>query len=423
MTRMSDLPSGVTRTIPPPGPRPDAPDSAAAWRRLAVGLLLATIGGIGLWSTVVVLPTIQDEFGVSRGGASLPFAMTLLGFAVGGVFMGRMADRFGLVPPLLFGAMMLGVGYTLASLAQSYWQFLAIQCLLIGMLGSSVTFGPLVADITHWFVRRRGIAVAIVASGNYLSGTIWPPVLQFGIEAVGWRQTHLFVGLFVVVTLIPLALLMRRKGGRSAERRPASAPAPHASPAPLPVLQGFLIIAGLACCVAMAMPQVHMIAYCLDLGYSAASGAEMLSIMLGLGVVSRLISGLLADHIGGLGTLLIGSSLQCLALMFYLPFDGLVSLYLVAALFGLAQGGIVPSYALVVRDYFPANQAATRVTIVLMATVAGMALGGWLSGVIFDLTGSYQMAFINGIAWNLVNMSIAGWLLISRMGPGVRAPA
>ena len=420
---MSTLPSGIVKKIPPPGPRPDEPDSAAAWRRLVVALLLATIGGIGLWSTVVVLPTIQDEFGVGRGGAALPFAVTLMGFAIGGVFMGRLSDRFGIVLPLIIGASVLGTGYVLASFVQSYWQFLAVQCLLIGMLGSSVTFGPLVADITHWFVRRRGIAVAILASGNYLSGAIWPPILQFGIEAVGWRQTHLYVGLFVVVAMLPLVLLMRRKGGRSARMAASVAPALHPSPVPLPMLQVFLIVAGLACCVAMAMPQVHMIAYCLDLGYGAASGAEMLSIMLGLGVVSRLISGLLADRIGGLGTLLLGSSLQCLALMFYLPFDGLVTLYLVAALFGLSQGGIVPSYALIVRDYFPANQAATRVTIVLMATVAGMALGGWLSGVIFDLTGSYQMAFINGIAWNLVNMFIAGWLMISRMQPGLRVPA
>ncbi|MEM8687579.1 MAG: MFS transporter [Pseudomonadota bacterium] len=381
---------------------------------------MATIGGTGLWSSVVVLPVIQEEFGVNRGGASLPFTLTLAGFAFGGILMGRLADRVGIVIPVILGAVLLGAGYVLASYAQSYWQFLAIQCVLIGMLGSSVTFGPLVADITHWFVRRRGIAVAIVASGNYLAGALWPPVLQYGIDTVGWRQTHLLVGLFVVVTMIPLALLLIRKSSPRAHASAAHSQALHPSPAPLPVLQVLLITAGVACCVAMAMPQVHMVAYCVDLGYGAASGAELLSIMLGLGVVSRLISGLVADKIGGLATLLIGSSLQCLALVFYLPFDGLVSLYLVSALFGLSQGGIVPSYALVVRDYFPAEQAATRITTVLMATVLGMALGGWLSGVIYDLTGSYELAFINGIGWNLLNMSIAGWLLISRMRPRVQ---
>ncbi len=394
-----------------------------AWRRLIVCLILATIGGTGLWSSVVVLPVIQEEFGVNRGGASLPFTLTMVGFAFGGILMGRLADRVGIVIPVILGAVLLGAGYALASFAQSYWQFLAFQCVLIGMLGSSVTFGPLVADITHWFVRRRGIAVAIVASGNYLAGALWPPVLQYGIDAVGWRQTHLLVGLFVVVTMIPLALLLIRKTSPRSHTRAAHAQALHPSPVPLPVLQILLITAGVACCVAMAMPQVHMVAYCVDLGYGAARGAELLSLMLALGVVSRLISGFVADKIGGLATLLIGSSLQCLALMFYLPFDGLVSLYMVSALFGLSQGGIVPSYALVVRDYFPAEQAATRITTVLMATVLGMALGGWMSGVIYDLAGSYELAFINGIGWNLLNMSIAGWLLITRMRPRAQTVA
>jgi MFS family permease len=179
-------------------------------------------------------------------------------------------------------------------------------------------------------------------------------------------------------------------------------------------LQGILMFAGIACCVAMSMPQVHMIAYCGDLGYGAARGAEMLSIMLFMGVVSRLISGVIADRIGGIRTLILGSTLQCLTLMFYLPFDGLTSLYIVAALFGLSQGGIVPSYALIIRDYFPAREAGVRISLVLTATVAGMALGGWMSGVIFDLTGSYQAAFLNGIGWNLINMAIAFWLLMSR---------
>ena len=162
----------------------------------------------------------------------------------------------------------------------------------------------------------------------------------------------------------------------------------------------------------MSMPQVHIVAYCGDLGYGVARGAEMLSIMLGLGVVSRIASGFLADKIGGLGTLILGSMLQCMALLLYIPFDGLISLYVVSALFGLAQGGIVPSYAMIVRQYFPAREAGTRVSLVLMTTVVGMAIGGWMSGEIYDLTGSYQAAFMNGIAWNLLNMSIAFWLLI-----------
>jgi MFS family permease len=392
------------------------------WRLLA-SLALSTIGGVGLWSVVVALPAIEAEFGVDRGGASLPYTATMLGFAVGGVLMGRLADRFGIMVPLLLGALMLGLGYVAAAQATALWQFVLVQALLIGLLGSSATFGPLVADVSLWFTRRRGIAVAVVASGNYLAGTLWPPILQYGIGAVGWRQTYVAAGLFCVLTMLPLSLALRRRaplhdaGPLVGAREMVGAL--RMSPS---VLQALLVLAGLACCIAMSMPQVHIVAYCGDLGYGPARGAEMLSLMLGTGVVSRLASGLIADRIGGLGTLILGSTLQCLALMFYLPFDGLASLYVVSALFGLSQGGIVPSYALIVRDHFPAREAGARVSLVLMATVLGMAAGGWMAGAIYDLTGSYQMAFLNGIAWNLLNMSIAFWLLLARPRPRT-APA
>ena len=392
----------------------DAVDGAYAWRRLAVSLAISTIGGVGLWSAVLVLPAIQAEFGVDRAGASLPYTATLIGFAVGGVAMGRLADRFGIRLPLLLGAAMLGLGYLAAAAAASYWQFVAAQALLIGMLGSSPSFGPLVADVSHWFWRRRGIAVAIVASGNYLAGTIWPPILQHAMAGIGWRGTHVGIGIFCLVTLLPLILLLGRRTSLDAGSPTAAGAVPDAPPVAPAVLQGLLVLAGVACCVAMSMPQVHLVAYCVDLGYGPARGAQMLSLMLGLGVVSRLASGMIADRIGGVGTLILGSALQCLALLFYLPFDGLVSLYVVSGLFGLSQGGIVPSYALIVRQYFPAREAGTRISLVLMATVIGMALGGWMSGAIYDLTGSYHAAFMNGIGWNLLNLSIAVWLLWSR---------
>ena len=387
-------------------------DSPYAWWRLAISLALSTIGGIGLWSAVVSLPALEAEFGVDRGGASLPYTATMVGFAVGGVMMGRLSDRFGIRVPVVLGVVMLGLGYIIAAQATALWQFILAQAVLIGMLGSSATFGPMVADVSLWFVKRRGIAVAIVASGNYLSGTLWPPLLQYAIETVGWRQAHVGIGVLCIVTMLPLTLALRRRspvedGGIPAGGHGLSG-AVRMSPS---VLQTLLVIAGLSCCIAMSMPQVHIVAYCGDLGYGAQRGAEMLSIMLGLGVISRISSGFIADRIGGVNTLILGSMLQCLALLFYLPFDGLMSLYVVSALFGLSQGGIVPSYALIVREYFPAREAGARVSLVLMATVGGMAIGGWMSGAIYDLTGSYQAAFLNGIAWNLLNMSIAFWLL------------
>jgi MFS family permease len=387
----------------------NAADTPYAWLRLALSLLASTIGGIGMWSVVVVLPAVQAEFGVARGEASLPYTMTMLGFAFGGVLMGSLADRFGVAVTSAVGAMALGLGYVGAAYAGSIWQFALIQGVLIGLLGSSATFAPLVADISHWFVRRRGIAVAICASGNYLSGTLWPPVLQHFVESAGWRPTHIGVGLFCALTLLPLSLAFRRQPAEKHAPPPPAAVARARTVSPA-LMQTLLIIAGFACCVAMSMPQVHIVAYCGDLGYGVARGTEMLSIMLGLGVVSRIGSGFLADRIGGLATVIVGSAGQALSLLLYLFFDGLSSLYAIAAIFGLVQGGIIPSYAIVVREHFPAKEAGSRVGIVIMATIVGMAFGGWVSGAIFDLTGSYHAAFLNGILWNVLNLAIVVWL-------------
>ena len=391
-----------------------AADSRYAWARLFATLALMTIGSAGMYVVSVVLPAVQAEFGVARADASLPYTLLMIGFGIGGVWMGRLADRHGVMRPILIGAAGLGLGFIGAALSGNIWLFAIAHGVGIGLLGSSATFAPLVADTSLWFVRRRGIAVAICASGNYVAGAIWPPVVQHFIETVGWRPTYIGLGVLCAVTLPALALAMR-------PRPPAATTAParanFGTPSDRPFglslggAQALLCIAGVACCVAMSMPQVHIVAYCGDLGYGAARGAQMLSLMLACGIVSRLLSGVLCDRIGGLRTLLLGSALQGLALVLFLPFDGLVSLYLISALFGLFQGGIVPSYAIIVREYFPPAEAGARVGTVLMCTLFGMALGGWMSGKVFDLTGSYHAAFVNGVAWNLLNLAIAFTLL------------
>jgi MFS family permease len=389
-------------------------ESAYAWWRLLASLAISTIGGVGMWSVVVVLPAVQAEFGIARGEASIPYAISTIGFAVGGMLMGRLADKYGVVPPLVLGAVSLGMGYVGAAYATDVWTFALLHGVLIGLLGTSTGFVPLVADISHWFSRRRGIAVGICATGNYLAGTIWPPLVQHFVEILGWRQTYIAIGAICVATILPLTLALRRPSphlGASAD--PAGHGIERSVMSPNATL-ALLIVAGITCCLAMSMPQVHIVAYCSDLGYGVARGAEMLALMLGTGVISRLASGWIADRIGGVRTLLLGSGLQMLTLLLYLPFDGLMSLYIVSALFGLSQGGIVPSYALIVRETMPASEAGTRVGIVMMATIIGMALGGWMSGAIFDLTGSYQAAFLNGILWNAVNLSIVLLLLWQR---------
>jgi MFS family permease len=390
-------------------------DSRYAWMRLAASTLLSAIGTVGMWSVVVVLPALQAEFGVGRAEASLPYTLAMVGFACGSVVVGRLVDRFGIVAPAVVGTLALALGYVAAGHAPSLWIFAVASGALIGF-GGSATFAPLMADISHWFARRRGVAVAICATGNSLAGTVWPPLIQSFIERIGWRQTHVAIGLCCAATMLPLILVLRRKApdhrtvaasSNTSDALTSFGLSPNA-------LQAVLAVAGVACCVAMATPQVQMVVYCGDLGYGVARGAEMLSVMIAFTIVSRIGSGWIADRIGGLPTMLLGSTLQAGTLLLYLNFNGLASLYGISALFGLALGGLVPTYAIIVREYFSPQEAATRVGLVLMATLIGMALGGWMTGKLFDLTGSYRAVFLSGFAWNLFHISLMLWLLLRR---------
>lgn len=381
-------------------------DSRYSWTRLAVTLAIATIGNVGMWSVIVIMPAVQAEFGVSRADSSLPYTLTMLGFALGNLLIGRAVDKFGITSALIGASLLSGIGYLAAAASPSVLILSAVH-FVIG-LGAAASFGPLIADVSHWFQRRRGIAVAVAASGNYLSGAIWPIVLAGVLSDHGWRAVCLALAVIVTTLLVPLALLLRRRVPEHSMTAAANFSSLNRAACGFSsrTLGWLLALAGVGCCVAMSMPQVHIVALCVDRGYGPAVGAEMLSLMLLGGVVSRLVSGLVADRLGGVLTLLIGSVLQMLALFLYLPAGGLVSLYVVSLVFGLAQGGIVPAYALIVREYMPAREAGARVGFVIMATILGMALGGWMSGWIHDVTGSYQLAFINGIVWNALNVVI-----------------
>ncbi|UWS04708.1 MFS transporter [Phaeobacter inhibens] len=387
-------------------------DSRYSWTRLLITLAIATVANVGMWAVIVVMPAVEVEFGADRASASLPYTLTMIGFAVGNLVIGRLVDRFGITLALCAAALLSAISYGLAMLAPDMiW--LSAAHLFLG-LGTAAGFGPLIADISHWFQRRRGIAVALVASGNYLSGAIWPTALADMLAESGWRSVYATLAVVTLLVVVPLSLVLRRRIAFDAQGDSAAVSASNAARVGLSPrqLQWILGLAGIGCCVAMSMPQVHIVAYCVGLGYGPTVGAEMLSLMLLGGVVSRVISGLVADRFGGVRTLLVGSILQCIALFLYLPYDGMVSLYLVSAIFGLAQGGIVPSYALVVREYMPPEEAGTRVGFVMMMTILGMALGGWMSGWIYDVSGSYQLAFVNGIFWNGLNIAIMVLLLM-----------
>lgn len=400
----------------------DVLDSRISWARLGLSLALSLVGNAGLWSIVVILPAVQAEFGVDRAAASLTFTATMIGSGLGNYLIGRALDRFGVAVSLIAAALLLASGFALAALAPGILALSLVQ-FFIGF-GTAASFGPLIADVSQWFLKRRGIAVAVIASGNYLSGAIWPLILADVLAGPGWRMAYAILAAAALFVMLPLAIFLRKPLPAGAIRVSETAAAIHRRQSGLSprMLTRLLALAGIGCCVAMSMPQVHIVALCVDLGYGPAVGAEMLSLMLVGGVASLIVSGLLADKIGGVWTLLIGSVLQMLALVLYLPATGLTPLFLVSLVFGLSQGGIVPSYAVIVREYLPAREAGQRVGFVIMATIMGMALGGWLSGWIYDLTGSYQWAFLNGIAFNLLNVAIIFTILLRTAPPSIPTP-
>jgi MFS family permease len=391
-------------------------DTAYSWQRLLVALVIGLVANAGMWAVVVIMPTVEAEFALTRAETSLPYMLSMLGYGLGNFIIGRWVDRVGIATALIGASFGIAVSFFAATQASDIGALAAVHFIL--GLFAAVGFAPLMSDISHWFLKWRGTAMALVASANYLSGAVWPTVLAGVLAQSGWRAVYLTLAVITVVVVPFLAMLLRRQVPDAAVWATVETISNSAnismSPARLQICLGF---AGVACCVAMSMPQVHIVSYCVGLGYGPVAGAEMLALMLFGGVLSRIFFGLLSDRLGGVRTLLLGSALQCLGLAFYLPYDGLVSLYTVSLIFGLSQGGIVPSYALIVREYMPAKEAGARVGFVLMMTIWGMALGGWMSGWIYDVSGSYQMAFLNGIMWNLINIGLVVALFFRKPAP------
>lgn len=389
--------------------------------RLFASLLLMAVAGSAMYAAILVLEPAAAEFETGRGAGSMPYTLFMIGFAVGGVLMGRIADRFGIVAPALLASLCLPAGLLFAARATEIWHFGVSLGVLCGLFGMAATFAPVASDISHWFTARRGLAVGIVISGTYVAGAIWPPVLQHFIDTYGWRATFHGLGNLTLLMMLPLTLLLYRPAvvdhddgaaaTRSGSRRTSLGFSSRS-------LQGLLCLAGVGCCAAMAMPQVHIVPLVIDLGFDAEHGARMLAVMLGCGVVSRLVSGWISDRIGGLRALLVGSALQGAVIFGFLFADGLATLYVLAVAFGLSQGGIVPSYTIIVRTLFPAREAGWRVGTTMLFTVGGMALGGWLAGALYDLTGDYDASILAAFGFNVLNLGIAAWLIArDRMRP------
>ena len=381
--------------------------------RLTTALALMTLGCSAMYAGVMVLEPLALEFDTGRGNSSLIYSTFMIGFALGGVVMGRLADRMGIMIPALIGSLALPAGFYLAAHASSILEISLAFSLLCGFLGSSFSMAPLIADISHWFSRRRGLAVGITFSGSYVAGAIWPPILQRMFDAQGWRESFVDLALLTLILMALLSLLLYPRSPINEQLPTASSANSNLTNSAISAgtLQSLIYLAGFGCCVAMAMPQIHIVPYVMDLGHPAIRGAEMLGLMLGFGVISRIGSGWLSDRIGGLATLLLGSALQLAVLIAFLTGNSLVFLYGISIAFGLSQGGIVPSYTIILRAFFPPEQAGWRISTSFLFTVAGMAFGGWIAGLLYDLTGSYTVSFLNAIGFNILNLWIAASLL------------
>jgi len=400
------------------GPTDSRFDSVHAWVIATAALGVITVAFGAPYISVVALKEIAvDIGGGARSAPALAYALSSVGAAVGGLLFGWLTDRIGILYPLIFGSLMLVAGTALSGLGTE-WSLYVGHGLMIGLLGSAALYSPVVTYVSRWFFRRRGLALSLVASGQQVSGAVWPPVFSAVIDRVGWQATFLYFALLSFALLVPMLALLRHP--------PPSAEVITAHGQLLPMREDplhnyfFFVIcaASVCCCVAMAMPMGHLVAFCGDLGYSQTQGANMLALLLGCGFISRLLWGRLSDLIGGINTALLSLICQALVLSLFLATQDLTHLYLVSAAFGLGFGGIIPSYVLAVREICPAREAGRRISTLLFFSLTGMALGGWLAGVIFDLTLDYRISFAAGIGFNAVAILLIGGLALIQRGFG-----
>ena len=384
-------------------------DSLKSWLRLILLFTIGVVGTVGMWSVVVVMPAIETEFNIDRGKASLLYATTMVGFGLGNFLIGKIIDKFGLKLPIIVATIILVLSYLIGMISTEFWHLLILQ-IFMGTAAATF-FGPSMADIGNFFEKRRGLAVAIIASANYVAGAFWPLIISYFLETNTWKDVYLYIAIICIVIMIPITFFLKNNVSNNEVDHSIednNSKLINLSPR---TLQTLLILAGIGCCLAMAMPQVHIVALCVERGFGLSIGAEILAVMLFSGMISRVGFGYLSDRIGPVYTLFIGSLLQMISLVFFLPFDSQLSLYIVSLMFGLSQGGIVPAYAMIVRKYLPIKEVGERVGLVIMATIVGMGVGGWMSGEIFDITQSYKLAFVNGIFWNFTNLLIVTFIM------------
>jgi len=402
----------------PPGPVLTTPsiETRSSWIVASVSVALLSLSFGALWITAVGLKSIAADLGGARSAPSLANSLAWFGSSVGGIAMGRLADRFGIRWTVMFGAVSICIGLFISTLGET-WQLYVGHGIFMGLFGNAGLNAPLYVYVSRWFDRRRGSALALISSGGYVAGTVWPPIFERAIAFVGWQTTMIVYGLFMVAMIVPLALFFLRTSPEV-----ATGPTGDAGKATMPSVLGWppnlvfatLALAAFLCCVTMSMPQAHLVAFCSDLGISATHGAAMLSLLLGAGFLSRQVWGAISDRVGALLTLLISSMLQAAAMTGFVLTQDEAGLFAVAGAFGIGFSGLVPAYVLAIREYFPAREASWRVPTLLLLSGSGMAAGTWIAGILYDHFGYYAPAFAAGVGFNLLNFAALATLVARR---------
>jgi MFS family permease len=395
-------------------------DSRASWRMAWLVLAILSISYASPLIIVVGMKPMQDALGTDRSVLALAGSLVWVGTGSGGILMGWLADRIGLRRTVSIGAVMIAGGLALSSIG-SIWT-LYVGHALLGFLGNGGVYPPLLVYVSRWFERRRGAAIALISSGQYVAGVVWPFFFERGITTFGWQEVMLVYGVFALAFILPMTFFLkdppkpapvpvRRAGTRAGERPRVAGMHPNAA-------QALICLAGFCCCIPMSIPAAHIVAFCGDLGIKATHGAAMLSLMLGCAFLSRQAWGSLADRIGGLRTVMAGSACQAVAIALFLATQDEAGLFFVSAAFGLGFAGIIPSYSVAVRDLFPASEASWRMPLTLFTAMSGMAFGSWFAGALYDHFGYYAPAFGIAVIFNLLNLAIVGFLVFRTGGTG-----
>ena len=388
-------------------------ETRTSWITACVALAILSVSYGAPLVAVVALKPIAAELGVARSAPTLAGSFAYLGAGFGGILMGWTAERIGPRPVVMFGSCMIGLGLFVSSLGGLTTIYLG-HGILMGLFGASCIFAPMMTYVSRWFDHRRGTAVALISSGQYIAGAIWPALFQILIEHIGWRRTMETYAVFLVCAILPLALIfLRRPPEHAAAGTAAAGPPPGQKVLGLPpnFVLGTMAVATFFCCITMAMPLSHLVAFCSDLGFASSHGPAMLSLLLACAFFARQFWGWLSDRIGGLRTVLATSVCQMLAMSLFLTTQNELGLFTISAAFGFGFAGLIPGYVMAVRELFPAREAGWRVPVILFMGLAGMAGGGWLAGAMYDHYGYYAPAFVAGVVANIVNLVLIGSLV------------